>query len=261
MASGHSALLWPREHGTYGELLFPLATALLLGRPGLTAWGLCVVAIGGFLSHEGLVVALGRRGDRARRDDGLRARTSLLVFGGVALAGAGVALPGLDRASSMGAAVAIALACVALCIAWLGAERRLAGTTIAALALSAWYAPVALASGLPVPWSYGLWLIWFAAFAMGTTAVESVMARSARRPARGAQFLCVMLAALANGGVLVAINHRLLPARAVWALIPMSLTALVIARAPIHARRMRSIGWWIIAMSVVTMALMLWAFA
>jgi hypothetical protein len=261
MAGRHSSLLWPREHGTYGELLFPLATALLLGRPGLTAWGLCAVALGGFLSHEGLVVVLGRRGDRARRDEGVRARTSLLAFGGLAIAGAGIALPGLDRASSIGAAVAIALACVALCIAWLGAERRLAGTTIAALALSAWGAPVALAGGLPVTWSYGLWVIWFAAFAVGTTAVESVMARSARRSARGVQFLCVVLAALANGGVLVATRYGLFPAGAMWTLIPMSVTALVIAGASIHARRMRSIGWWIVAMSVVTMALMLRAFA
>jgi hypothetical protein len=254
-------VLWPREHGTYGELLFPLATALLLGRPGLTAWGLCAVALGGFLSHDGLVVALGRRGDRARRDDGTRARSSLLSFGGLALVGAIVALPGLEHTAALAAAVAIALACVALRLAWLGAERRLAGTLIAALALSAWCAPIALASGLPVSWSYGLWFVWFAAFAMGTAAVESVIARGARRSPRSAQFLCVALFASANGGVMAAIQHGLLPAAAAWTLTPMGLAAFFIAGTPVPARHMRSIGWSIVAMSLVTMVLMLWVFA
>ena len=260
MRGGRSAVLWPREHGTYGELLFPLATALLLGRPGLTAWGLCAVALGGFLSHEGLVVALGRRGERARRDDGTRARISLLSFGGLALVGAMVALPGLESAAALAAAVAIALACVALWVEWLAAERRLAGTSIAALALSAWCAPVALASGLPISWSFGLWSIWFAAFAMSTAAVESVMARSARRSPRRAEVLCLVLVALSNGGVLAAIRYGQLPAGAAWTLIPMSLAALFIAATHIPARRMRAIGWSIVAMSVATLALMLWAF-
>jgi hypothetical protein len=261
MTGGRSAVLWPREHGTYGELLFPLATALILGRPGLVALGLSAIALGGFLAHEGLVVAMGRRGDRARREDGPRARTSLLCFGGVALVGAAVALPALEKSTAIATTVAMALACVAIGAAWLGAERRVTGTLIAAVALSAWCAPVALASGLPTATSYALWLIWFAAFAMSTAAVESVMARSARRSPRSAQVLCVGLAVIANGGLIASTRYDLLPAAVATTLMPMSLAALLIAGKPIPARRMRAIGWAIVALSVVTMALMLWAFA
>jgi hypothetical protein len=261
MTRGRSTLLWPREHGTYGELLFPLATALIHGRPGLVAWGLCAIALGGFLAHEGLVVAMGRRGDRARREDGPRARRSLLCFGGVAIAGAAVALPALETSTAIAAAVAMALACVAIGTAWLGAERRVTGKLIAAVALSAWCAPVALASGLPIPAAYGLWLIWFVAFALGTAAVESVMARSARRSPRPAQLLCAGLAMIGNGGLIASTRYGLLPAAVATTLIPMSLAALLIASTSIPARRMRAIGWSIVALSVVTMALMLWAFS
>lgn len=260
MTGGRSAVLWPREHGTYGELLFPLATALILGRPGITAWALCAVALGGFLAHEGLVVAMGRRGDRTRREDGARARTSLLCFGGLALLGAVLALPGLERNVALAATLAMVLSCLAIGAAWLGAERRITVTLIAALALSAWSAPVAMAGGVPMRTSYGLWAIWFAAFAMATAAVESVMARSARRSPRRAQLLCAGLAVLANGGVIASTQYGLLPPAASSTLIPMSIAALLIAGTHIPARRMREIGWSIVAMSAVTMAVTLWAF-
>jgi len=52
----------PREHGAYGQLLFPLATALLIARPTAAALAIAGVAVTVFLLHEWLLVMIGGRG-------------------------------------------------------------------------------------------------------------------------------------------------------------------------------------------------------
>jgi len=241
-------------------LFFPLATALLLGQPGLTAWALCALAIGGFLAHEGFVVLAGGRGDRARRDDGVRARHSLLSFGAIALAGSVTAALRLDVTLAWGAGVAILLSGAAVLTAWLGREHSLPGELFAALALTSWCLPVALAGGLQVHSATGLWLIWFAVFGMATTAVQSVIARSTRRSPTIANTLCALIAALALGSVLSATQSGWLPVGVAWTLLPAGIASFVLVARPVPARQLRSIGWSIIAVSVVTLATMLWAF-
>jgi len=257
----HSRILLPREHGTYGELLFPLVTALLLGRPGLTASALCAVAVGGFLAHEGFVVLAGGRGDRARREDRVRAWQSLLCFGAIALAGGVTAALRLDAPLAWGTGIAILLSGAAVLISWLGREHSLPGELFAALALTSWCLPVALAGGLPVHPATGLWLIWFSVFAMATAAVQSVIARSTRRSPAIANTLCALIAALALGGVFSATQSGWLPAGVAWTLLPAGLVSCTLLARPVPARQLRSIGWSIIAVSVVTMVMMLWAFA
>ncbi len=61
-------LLIPREHGTWGELLFPLCTALAVGHVSPHAVGAAAAALGGYLSCEGLQTLAGWRGPRARRE-------------------------------------------------------------------------------------------------------------------------------------------------------------------------------------------------
>lgn len=250
------ALLWPREHGTYGELLFPLTAALLLGTPGQTAWALCAVALGGFLAHEGFVVLVGRRGDRVRRDDKGRARLSLMCFGALAVAGGVVAAPGLDEMAAWGAAIALLLAAVAIFIAWAGRERSLAGELVAALALTSWCVPVSLAGGVHMRSAIALWAVWFITFALGTAAIELVMTRTARGSPRLAQILCVGLATtLAVAGALTGVDRGLMPPGTAGALLPAVLVSLVLLTAPVRAQHLRSIGWSIVAASAVTLVL------
>ena len=75
----------PKEHGAYGQLLFPLVTAAAMGRPTLAAVALIITATAIFLSHEPLLVLAGSRGPRARRDDGARARRWLTAVATIAL--------------------------------------------------------------------------------------------------------------------------------------------------------------------------------
>src|SRR4051812_49522750 len=76
----------PREHGAYGQLLFPLVTALAVGRPRVVAWLLAASAVGAFLAHEPLLVLLGQRGARAAR---AQRGQAAIWFGGTAVAAAG----------------------------------------------------------------------------------------------------------------------------------------------------------------------------
>src|SRR5512137_832178 len=86
--------LLPHEHGAYGQIAMPLLCAWMLGRPGAASLLLGAGAFAGFLSYEPLLVAVGRRGRRAREEHGPRARrlAAGILAVAVALAGAGFAL-------------------------------------------------------------------------------------------------------------------------------------------------------------------------
>src|SRR5512138_1977206 len=83
--SSDSVVLFPREHGAYGQLTFPLVTSLAVAGVSAPALLLALSVIAGFLAHEPLLVVLGRRGARAQRQQHRIASIGLIVTGGVAL--------------------------------------------------------------------------------------------------------------------------------------------------------------------------------
>jgi len=202
-------VLLPHEHGAYGEVLFPLASALVLGQTNQAVWGLTLAAIAGFLAHEGFVVLLGSRGSRARRESNAPARRSVIVFGALAVIGAVLAWPALTPDVARGFALAATLSAAALAVAWLGREHSLGGELLAALALTSWCVPVALAGAVPVNTAMTAWMIWCGVYALATVVVHSVIAGA-------------------------------------------------IQRSPLTARRLRTIGWSIVALSVATL-LLIWS--
>ena len=70
----------PREHGAYAELLFPIVTVFLGGSPTTSTWLLAVGAIACFLANEPLLVLVGQRGNRTKREESDRAKRALLLF-------------------------------------------------------------------------------------------------------------------------------------------------------------------------------------
>lgn len=183
------ALLLPREHGTYGEVLFPLLSALVLGEANRAAWGLTLVALAGFLAHEGFVVLLGSRGARTRREASGAAWRSVGLFGAAALAGAAVAWPGLAQTAELGLVLAAALSIAAIAAAWLGWERGLAGELLAALALTSWSVPVALAGAVPLVTALSVWTIWCVVYGLATVIVHAIIAGTIRQGALTAKRL------------------------------------------------------------------------
>ncbi|MDP1572117.1 MAG: YwiC-like family protein [Vicinamibacterales bacterium] len=251
------ALLLPQEHGTYGEILFPLIAALAIGSPGAGAWGIAVASLGGFLAHEGFVVLLGRRGGRARREQARAAWRSLLGFGGIGLAGVWLAASGLGAEAWPWLALAAALSGLAILVAWSGRERTLGGEMLAAIALSAWCVPTALAAGCPLRLALTLWAAWSLVFMVATCAVHVVIARSTRRPHLEPLAAGWLLAVGAPVAAALLEWSGAVPSGTTVVLLPSCVAAAVVLTAPVTAHRLRDIGWSFIAVSTVTLALML----
>jgi len=249
-------ILWPREHGTYGELLFPLLAALLLARPDQAAWALSLVAAGGFLAHEGLSVLVGTRGVRAQRDDRGVAWRSVVVFGGAALIAAAGALPALTSATLGATGIAASLSMASVAVAWFGREHTLAGELMAVIALSSWCVPVGLAGGMALPVATALWLIWTAAFGLATSAVHLVIARRSPRLDHRAGAIGWLIGAATPAALWMFVDAGHLPARALMIPIPAQALFLVLAAAPVRATHLRRIGWSVIGVSALTLALM-----
>src|SRR5512139_2368612 len=78
--------LLPREHGVYAEVLFPIVTALIIGpaSPGGVCFAIAIIAA--FLVHEPVLVLLGRRGGRIKRELGAPARQRLVLLASIAAA-------------------------------------------------------------------------------------------------------------------------------------------------------------------------------
>lgn len=235
-------MLLPREHGTYGEIAFPLTTALLIGAPDAGAWGLVLTAVGGYLAHEGFLVLTGLRGGRARREQGRAAVISLAVFGALAATGVALAIPVLTGEARTGAVVAAVLSVIAVVSALIGRQHTMPGELLAAAALPAWGLPVALQGGVGWPQALTAWGVWSMGYAAATCVVHVVISRTKKQPAG---------AALAGTVAFALAGPVISPAA-----LPLSLVSAALVWLPVSARRLRDVGWSVMGASAVTLILL-----
>ena len=193
---------WPREHGAYAQLGFPLLTAAVSGRPTLAAGAFAIAAMSAFVAHEPAAVVLGVRGTRARREDGPRARRWLAALGGAAL-GFGALGFALAPAARPYAMASVALALLSVVVLYERKERTRPGEILAATAMAGAGAPVAAASGVPVFWILACWAVWSVQSAMTTLAVRTMIVRG--RPWATLAFTAGSLTVAALAGRTVAV--------------------------------------------------------
>lgn len=245
--------LAPKEHGAYPQLALPALAALLMGRPTLVS----ALLVAGFscalFAHEPALVTIGRRGKRARLEDGARARRrllGLLVAGatclGLAFAlGSGPVRTVLFLPAVLGAATTVLVA--------LDAERTAFGEHLAAATLSSTAVPVALASGVPLRDAFCAWAVWLVGFFAAVSAVRGTIAtrkHGLRAPAR----LLPVVTALAAAVVVTA--TRLCPLWVLVAAAPMVGGALVLAAFPPAPRALSRVGWTFVVASLATTLLL-----
>lgn len=243
---------WPREHGAYGQLAFPSLAALACGTPSWASAATILAAVSAFLAHEPLLIVLGRRGKRALREDGARARRLLAI--GVALSAgfgaAAIVLAGPLRVSLLPSAVSAGLA--TLFVAF-DREKTLAGEVVAAAALSSLALPVGALAGVAMPVAAAVALVWTLGFSLATFSVREVI-RGAREPSTDWSPL-PLLPSLVVTALAVAVL-RVAPAVSLtWAVAPFVLMAVGLAVAPPPPRHLRRVGWSLIGASVVTLAM------
>lgn len=243
----------PREHGAYGQLAFPLATALVVA--GVTSPSVLIAlsAVAGFLAHEPLLVVLGRRGARARRDHGSRAVIWLLTTATIAVAAGGVALwlaPASSRWSFLVPLLPTALLAAAVAS---NREKTAAGEITAAIAFSSVAVPVCLAAGTALSTALSIAIAFASLFAGSTLGVRIVILKvrggGDPRQVRTARRLLFILMVCVSVGLVMAALSAVLPWTTLLAISPGLLVASALALRPPAPTRLRTVGWTLISTS------------
>jgi len=241
------AWLFPREHGAYGQLGFPVAAAVASGIPTAPALLLIVAFLAAFVAHEPLLVLLGHRGPRARRELYDSAVQTLVWTGATAVADAAIALyfmpPGLRW--TMLVPAAFALAAVPLILQ--KQQKTTTGELHVVLTLTSCALPVGVAAETSAQEAAGCWFVMALGFWAATLAVRGTIALQRREPTAALRVGAVLLA-LGSPIVVVAMSQRLNLSPLLWlATLPLSLSAIGLAAKPPSARRLRVVGWTLVA--------------
>jgi hypothetical protein len=249
----------PREHGAYAELLFPIVSVLLGGAPTTSTWLLAIGAVGAFLANEPLLVLFGQRGTRMQREESDRAKRALLAFSLVAL-GAGIA--GLVLAPTQvqyTIVVPLLLGVTLVMLAIQGLERSMFGEGLAAATLSSIAIPLGLSAGLGRTVTLSVAILWLTTSLLGTAAVRLTVARTKaktdedlRRVAfkRGILILVSSLAIIVG---VVGLSGSRDGLSILAAAMPVALVVLAVAALRPTARRLRLMGWSLVAANLCSL--------
>ncbi len=249
----------PREHGAYAELLFPIVTVFLGGAPTTSTWLLAIGAIACFLANEPLLVLVGQRGTRMKREESDRAKRALLMF---SLVGFGAGIAGLLLATTavqVAVGVPLILGVGLIMLAIQGLERSMVGEALAASTLSSIAIPLGFSAGLGFTPTLAVALIWLLTSLLGTAVVRLTVARTkAKTDAELSQvrfkrwLLTLVCLAVIAVGVVAPYGSRV----GLWVLaaaVPVAVVVLVVAILQPTARRLRLMGWSLVAANLCSL--------
>ena len=246
----------PHEHGAYGQLGFPLAAVLASGRPGAAAALLALACAAAFVTYEPLLVLLGQRGIRARREHSEEAKRTLAWAAAIAF-GAGAAGAWLLAPHDRWAlAVPAVLGAVSLALVAGRIHKTTAGEMFLAVALSCCAVPVGVAAGLRPSAAILCAVLFASGFSAATLAVRSAIARQRREPAAGFRLWAVGLALVSPAAVGL-LSRKYGPDAAAWtAAVPLSVLTAALAVRPPSARHLRTVGWTLVGASAAATILL-----
>lgn len=249
--------LWPKEHGAYAQLAFPLATGLACSgwHPGAAA--LAVVAAAAFFAHEPIALLTGLRGARLREALGSAARHRLVLLALVAAGGLLAASVLVPARAWLGALAPAGFGLLLLPSLGTRRMKTVSGELLAVGAFAATVVPLALSGDVPLAEAVVAAVAWLLAFAPAVFAVHAIKAALRRRPEelwllRTAPPVAVLcLAGAVVGGWLVPDARELLAAAVPGAAI------LGFVLRPPHPRHLKRVGWSLVAANSVALALLL----
>ena len=203
---------------------------------------------------------LGVRGERLRRAAGTGAR---LYAVGVALVGSLLGVLALilsPPGARLAALVPVGLALLLMPVVLRGRQKTLGPEILVVATLAAVLLPVAAAAGVDgrLAWvAFGVWLV---SFVLITLLVHAVKARHKQvAETQWTVWAAPLLAGLtAAAGVALAATGAV-PTAAGLALLPAALFVLVVALLRVHPRKLRVVGWSVVGVSALTLALLLLA--
>jgi YwiC-like protein len=247
----------PREHGAYGQLLFPLVTALAVGGPTVAACGLAVAGIALFVAHEPLLVVMGQRGVRAEREQTRRAWRWLAGSVLVATVSGTTAL--LMASASTRVAIFLPIVFAVVVAGFIAARREhtMAGEILSAVALSSLSLPVGLAAGVSVRTAASCAVVFSCGFALATVSVRMLVIGRRDRPEPSVRWVVAFLAALFLVGVWGLERTGFAAPQAVRAVVPFSAAAAMLAAVAPSPRRLRYVGWGLMLASAASVAILI----
>lgn len=250
--------LWPREHGAYAQLGFPLLTGLIMSRGAPGALAFSAVAIAFFLAHEPLAVIMGMRGIRLRDELVHPARRRLWVLFAAAGLGLVAAVVLAPTAAWLGALVPAIPGLVLVPLFFTKRVKTLAGEVVAAAAFSGTLLPVALSGGVTWEMAWVGAAVWFAATVPAIVSVHAVKAAHKGRPrARWLLPAAPLLALVAAALAILAAALLPAPADRALAVLPPAMAVIGVALARPHPRHLKRIGWTMVLADTLTLVLLL----
>jgi hypothetical protein len=245
--------LWPREHGALFGLLLPLVVAHWTSRPTLAGWLFTLAALSAFFAHEPLLVILGRRGSRARREQSARAGRWLGGWVAVATLGAGLGLRSAPGPSLQALALPALGGLLVTAALLRDREHTLLGELLVAPTLAACAVPVAVAGGSSYDTALAVWAVFAVGNMSATWAVHAAM--GARKRNLGGLRRLGPLGAVAAMACLARLQGWF-GWREFVAVAPLLVTSLVLAGWAPHPRHLRRVGWALVGASLTTVVLL-----
>jgi hypothetical protein len=179
------------------------------------------------------------------------------VLAAVGLTAAALALLDAPPAARLAALVPAGFAVALLPALVRGRHKTLAGELLVAAALAGMVLPVGIAGGMRLPVATLVWGIWLATFWLATLTVHAIKARF--KPALGAPWTLwaapgfalgmVVLAAVGAGAGRIGLPLAL-------AVTPAAGVAGIALAARVTPRRLRRVGWSLVAANLATFALL-----
>lgn len=247
--------LYPREHGAYAQLGFPLLSGLVLGAPGASSFLFAAAAILLFLANEPLALLLGVRGKRLRRELAARARWQLALRAVLGCIAGLTALWLAPLAARWLVLVPAAFTAALVPVVLAKNLKTLPGEIVAVAAFSSMHLPIAAAGGVTGTLLWGPSMMWFA-----TTVVAMLSVHAIKSRLTGATPWVVPSATWsARLGLVAAI--------AIWALLPewrtVALAAclplagvVVVNRIAVSPRKLKRVGWSVVAANALAVAVL-----
>jgi hypothetical protein len=248
--------LFPREHGAYGQLVFPLATSFAVAGVTTASMLIAVAVVAGFLLHEPLSVLLGRRGARAKRDEWLHAATWLLITAATAV---GAGLSGFWRLSpsSRWSLALPLLPAIVVAVAIIAQREKSSVAEVAvAFTFSLVAVPICLAANASTSTALAVGIAFALVFAVETLAVRAIIlgvrGGGDARAVRSTRLMALVL--IGAGGLVLIVASLLtpLPWNTLFAVAPGLVAGSWLAMHPPAPTRLRTVGWTLVATSAAT---------
>lgn len=247
--------LFPKEHGAWAQLAIASGAVILVARahpPGFWAWLAALWAA--FIAHEPLLLLLGQRGERARKEHRIRAWTWLLTLAGLALFLGWFGMKDAAHAARWTLLVPLGFAGLLLPGTLRDEEKSLAGEVLAALALGGAALPLSSRAGAGWTTAWQLAAGLMLAFVLATMLVRRFLAVLRKRPEPLSAVGAALLTGLGAGfGLALAMEGRILEG---LALLPLPLLGFRLFASPWPPHRLKRLGW-LLALGNIATALML----